>query len=55
MPSGACTAACTSEAENANADTLDPALQELIRAWRTLPQATRAAVLGLVRQAGGSR
>ena len=51
--SAACTNACTSEAENANAETIAPDLQAIIEAWPTLPESIKAGFLALVNAAKG--
>jgi hypothetical protein len=51
--SAACTNACTSEGENANAEPIAPDLQVIIDAWPTLPGPIRAGVVALVNASKG--
>ncbi len=66
-PSPACTTACTSEAEKANADPLDgdqptiagaePAdtdLAAIVSAWSGLPTAIRAGIVAMVKATGNA-
>ena len=52
MISVACTNACTSEGENANAGPIDAYLSKVIAAWPTLPEPIKAGILAMVRAAG---
>jgi len=50
--SDACTNACTSEGENANAGPIDVDLAKVIEAWPTLQDPIKAGISAMIRAAG---